>query len=191
MIGINIAESVFSNKDKQLVPLTQNNTPTDDLRPSEKVTFKNGFCSLQMQVSAQKKKSFWDTLLQIIKPVVNSSVFGILPIPKLYIDTAKTITAAFDQFESQSRLVRVLGGKSYEFRIYDGKPDADLKFRPGHWVILDSEFAGQHMDANSNLSGVYLDIPGLLYQLKDSSNRPIDTTYTVAQVRLNKVVPHS
>jgi len=60
-------------------------------------------------------------------------------------------------------------------------------FRPGKWVILDSQFASANMDSKSDLSGVYLDIPGLLYQSNDSKNQVIDTTYTVADLELTKV----
>jgi hypothetical protein len=189
MTGVDIAQKYFSSKDKQLLPLAQNNKPTDEFRPAEKVNFKNGFCTLQMNISAQRKKSFWDKLLQVIKPIVNSSVFGILPVPKLYLDTAKTLTATFDQLASQSSLIPVLTGNAYEFRIYDGTPATDLKFRPGHWVIVDSDFASAHMDSKHNLAGVFLDIPGLQYQLKDSNNQSVDTTYMVCKIGLDKVTP--
>jgi hypothetical protein len=184
--GIDVADKVFARGDKQLAPLNQNNTPTEQLRPAEQVTIKKGLCTLQLNIAAQKKHSFWDTLLSVVKKFENSSVFGLLPIPKIYLDTATAVTTAFDQLTSQSKLLPVLTGKSYEFRIYDGSPTADLKFRPGHWVILDSDFAAKNMDTNSNLPNIKLDIPGLLYQLKDKNNQPVDTTYSVTNVLLNQ-----
>jgi hypothetical protein len=184
MSGIDIADKIFAKGDKQLAPLSQNNTPTEQLRPAEQVTIKKGFCSLQLNISAQKKHSFWDTLLAVVKKFENSPIFGMLPIPKIYLDTAAAVTTAFDQIASQSKLLPVLTGKAYEFRIYDGSPATDLKFRPGHWVILDSDFAAKNMDKNSNLPNIKLDIPGLLYQLKDANNQTVDTTYSVANIRL-------
>lgn len=186
MSGIDVAQKIFATNDKQLTPLSQNNTPTEQLRPAEQVTIKKGFCTLQLNISAQKKNSFWDTLLAVVKKFENSPVFGLLPIPKIYLNTATALTTTFDQLASQSKLLPVLTGRAYEFRIYDGSPAADLKFRPGHWVILDSAFATKNMDKNSNLPGLKLDIPGLLYQLKDANNQPVDTTYSVTKLQLTK-----
>jgi len=186
MSGIDVADNIFAKSDKQLAPLSQNNTPTEQLRPAEQVTIKKGFATLQLNIAAQKKHSFWDTLLAVVKKFENSPIFGVLPIPKIYLDTATAVTTAFDQLASQSQLLPVLTGKAYEFRIYDGSPATDLKFRPGHWVILDSVFATKNMDTNSNLPKIKLDIPGLLYQLKDANNQPIDTTYSVANIRLSQ-----
>lgn len=188
MTGINIAGNLFSSKDPQLAPLTQNNKPTDTLRAAESVTFRKGICTMGISLNAQKKKSFWDKLLSAVKAFVGSPVFGILPIPKLYETAIESVTAALNELQSQSRLITVLGGDSYGYKLYAGSnPGADLTFRPGHWVIIDSTFASTHMDARSNLSGVYLDIPGLLYQLKDSNNQVVDTTYTVAEIELTPV----
>jgi hypothetical protein len=186
MTGINVAQDLFSNKDNQLAPLTQNNKPTDSLRPAETVTFKKGLCTIGITLCAQKKKSVWDKLLSAVKAFTGSSVFGMLPIPKLYQTAIQSVTASLNQLQSQSSLITVLGGKSYGYKLYDGSnSDADLTFRSGHWVVLDSEFAASHMDSKSNLSGVYLDIPGLLYQLKGSNNQVVDTTYTVAELSLS------
>jgi hypothetical protein len=191
MTGINVAQSIFSPKDSHLAPLTQNNKPTDTLRPAEAATFKKGICSLAITLSAQKKNSLWDKLLATVKAVVGSPIFGMLPIPKLYQTAIQSVTASLNQLESQSHLVTVLGGRSYNYKLYQGaNSGADLTFRPGHWVVIDSTFAAAHMDSKSNLVGVYLDIPGLLYQLKDKNNQVVDTTYTVAYLDLTTVPSH-
>jgi hypothetical protein len=189
MTGINVAQSIFSNKDAQLAPLTQNNKPTDALRPAETVTFKKGVCTIGITLSAQRKQSIWDKLLSAVKAFAGSTIFGMLPIPKLYQTAIQSVTASLNQLQAQSNLIRVLGGNSYGYKLYDGSnSNADLIFRSGHWVILDSEFAAAHMDPHKgNLSGIYLDIPGLLYQLKDSNDQVVDTTYTVAELDLTRV----
>jgi hypothetical protein len=108
-----------------------------------------------------------------------------LPIPKLYQTAIQSVTASLSQLQTQSNLIKILGGNSYGYKLYKGaNSDADLTFRPGHWVLLNSEFAAAHMDSKSNLSGIYLDIPGLLYQLKDSNNQVVDTTYAVVNLDL-------
>ena len=186
MTGINVAQTIFG-KDGQLASLTQNNKPTDSLRPAEIVTFKKGICTLGITLNAQKKQSIWDKLLGAVKAFTGSTVFGMLPIPKLYQSAIQSVTASLNQLQSQSNLVTILGGNSYPYKLYDGaNSNADLIFRPGHWVVLDSDFAAAHMDAKGNLSSVYLDIPGLLYQLKDSNNQIVDTTYTVADLQLTQ-----
>jgi hypothetical protein len=188
MTAINVAQGLFSSKDPQLAPLTQNNKPTDTLRPAEAVTFKKGVCSLAITLSAQKKRSLWDKLLSVVKAFTGSSIFGMLPIPKLYQTAIQSVTASLNQLQTQSSLITVLGGNSYDYKLYSGaSSNADLTFRPGHWVVIDSNFAAAHMDTKSNLAGVYLDIPGLLYQLKDSNNQVVDTTYTVAELDLQAV----
>jgi hypothetical protein len=184
MTGINVAQSVFS-KDGQLIPLSQNNKPTDSLRPAETVTFKKGICTIGITLSAQRKQSIWDKLLSAVKTFAGSPIFGMLPIPKLYQTAIQSVTASLSQLQTQSNLIKILGGNSYGYKLYKGaNSDADLTFRPGHWVLLNSEFAAAHMDSKSNLSGIYLDIPGLLYQLKDSNNQVVDTTYAVVNLDL-------
>lgn len=188
MTGISIAQSIFSAKDGQLAALSQNNKPTEALQKSEAVVFKKGNCTLGITINAQKKKSVWDTLLGVVKAFAGSTVFGILPIPKLYQTAITSVTAALDQLRAQSKVIEVLGGRSYEYKLYAGaNAGADLVFRPGHWVVIDSEFAHAHMDDSGNLSHVYLDIPGLLYQLKDANNRAVDSTYTVVDLNLARV----
>lgn len=188
MTGITVAESIFSNKDPNLTPLTQNNKPTDALRPAEVATFKKGICSLAITLSAQKKHSLWDTLLAAVKAFTGSPVFGMLPIPKLYQTAIQSVTASLNQLQTQSHLITILGGNSYAYKLYQGaNSNADLTFRPGHWVIINSKFAAANMDAKSNLNGIYLDIPGLLYQLKDKNNQVVDATYTVAELDLTPV----
>jgi hypothetical protein len=188
MTGINIAQDIFSTKDTQLAALTQNNKPTEVLQKSEAVLFKKGNCTLGITINAQKKKSVWDSLLGVVKKFTGSAVFGVLPIPKLYQTAIQSVTAALGQLMTQSRVIEVLGGMSYEYQLYGGaNARADLVFRPGRWVVLDSEFAQAHMDRNHNLAGVYLDIPGLLYQLKDANNQSVDTTYTVLDLNLDRV----
>jgi hypothetical protein len=185
MTGINVVQSALSGKDPQLLPLTQNNKPTDSLRPAETVVFKKGICSLAVTLSAQKKKSLWDVLLAAVQAIAGSPIFGMLPIPKLYQTAVQSVTASLNQLQSQSHLTTILGGKSYGYKIYDGaSQNADLIFRPGHWVVVESNFAAANMDANSNLTGVFLDIPGLLYQLKDKDNKVVDTTYSVSYLDL-------
>ncbi|GEM_PF-6997096 len=187
MTGINVAQSLFSARDGQLATLTQNNKPTEALQKSEAVVFKKGNCTLGITINAQRKKSVWDILLSTVKKFAGSAVFGVLPIPKLYQTAIQSVTAALDQLTTQSRVIQVLGGRSYEYRLYEGTTKADLVFRPGHWVVLDSEFAAAHMDRDRNLAGVYLDIPGLLYQLKDANGQRVDTTYTVLDLKLDPV----
>lgn len=188
MTGINVAQSIFSGRDGQLATLSQNNKPTNSLQKSEAVTFRKGKCSIGITINAQKKQSVWDRLLSAIKAFTGSTVFGILPIPKLYQTAIQSVTVALNQLQVQSKVIKVLGGNSYEYKLYEGaNSHADLIFRPGHWVVLDSEFAEAHMDRNRNLSGIYLDVPGLLYQLKDSNNQLADTTYTVVDLDLSSV----
>jgi hypothetical protein len=171
----------------QLATLAKNNTPTQGLQKSEAVLFKKGNCTLGITINAQKKKSVWDFLLGAAKSFAGSAVFGILPIPKLYQTAITSVTAALDQLNTQSNLIAVLEGRSYEYKLYEGASvDADVVFRPGHWVVMDSEFAAARMDRSRNLAGVYLDIPGLLYQLKDANNQLVDTTYTVLDLNLER-----
>jgi hypothetical protein len=185
MTGINVIQNIFSSKDSKLVSLNSNNQPTSSLRKPEVVTFKKGICSLALTLSAQKKKSVWDHLLAAVKTFTGSSVFGMLPIPKLYESAIQSVTASLDQLETQSNLIRILSGNAYRYKLYDGaNASADLVLRNGHWVVLNADFAAAHMDADRNLKDVYLDIPGLLYQLKDQNNQRIDTTYAVAQLDL-------
>lgn len=60
MTGIQVAQGVFGNGGKDPAQLTQNNKPTNSLRPAEATVFKKGICSLSITLSAQKKKSIWD-----------------------------------------------------------------------------------------------------------------------------------
>lgn len=187
MTGIEIAQNIFGGKDGQLASVNQNNKPTDTLPKSEAVVFRKGQCSLAITINAQRKESIWDKLLRAIQAFAGSAVFGVLPIPKLYQTALKSVTAALKQLQDQSKVIRVLAGNSYEYKLYNGaNSSADLTFRPGHWVIVDSEFARAHMDQNYNLSKIYLDVPGLLYELKDANDRPVDTTYTIVDLRLSE-----
>lgn len=188
MTGIETAQNIFGGKDGQLASLNQNNKPTETLQKSEAVVFRKGQCSLAITINAQKKQSIWDKLLSALYAFTGSSVFGILPIPKLYQTAVKSVTAALKQLQDQSKVIRVLAGNSYDYKLYEGaNPGSDLVFRPGHWVVLDSEFAAAHMDRDrNNLSKIYLDVPGLLYELKDSNDQPVDTTYTVVDLRLSE-----
>lgn len=191
MTGINVAQGLFGNTGKDPAQLNQNNKPTNSFRPAEATIFKKGVCSLSLTLSAQKKKSVWDKLLAAVKAFTGSSVFGMLPIPKLYQTAVQSVTASLEQLKSQSNLIPVLTGNSYNYKLYSGaNPSADLVFRPGHWVVINSAYAAAHMDANKNLSDTVLDIPGLLYQLKDKNNQVVDTTYTVAQLDLTPVPAH-
>lgn len=187
MTGIEIAKNIFGGKDGQLASLNQNNKPTDTLQKPEAVIFRKGQCSLAITINAQKKQSIWDKLLSAIQAFAGSPVFGVLPIPKLYETAVKSVTAALKQLQDQSKVIRVLAGNSYDYKLYEGaNPGSDLVFRPGHWVVLDSEFATAHMDRDHNLSKISLDVPGLLYELKDANDQPVDTTYTVVDLRLSE-----
>jgi hypothetical protein len=188
MTGVDIVSSLFSKKDGQLVPLTQNNSPTSALRPSEAVVVKNGICNLAMNVVAQKKKSLWDRLLAAVHAIMGSPVFGILPIPKLYLDAANSIASALQELTKVSNLITVLNSQPYPFKLYEGAAGfADMKFRPGHWVVVNGDFAASSWDADRNLPGVKLDIRGF-YRLINPSGQPIDTTYTVAEIDLTKLL---
>jgi len=197
MTGIKVAEGLLNKNDSQsmsLSPSTQSgatnnkaNEPTAQLSSSESVVIKNGVCQLAVTLQAQRKNSFWDKLLSAVKSFSNSSIFGLLPIPKLYQTALQSITASLNQLNTQSPLTTVLGGMSYNYKLYSGaNKSADLTLRSGHWVFLDSGFAQDHFDQSNNLKDVYLNIPHLLYQLTDSSNQPIDTTYVVVYLDLTK-----
>jgi hypothetical protein len=185
MAGLQIASDFMSGQDSRLLSLTDNNQMTD-FRPAEQVQIVNGQVDMMVSLAGQKKKSFWDDLLQIFKSVTDSPIFGLLPIPKLYSTAVSALNAFFNQVEQQQRLIKVLSGKKLKFRIYDGTSTNPFLLKPGYWVILDAQAAASHMDNMQNLDLV-LDVPGQLYEVKDKDNRPVDITYCVAQILLPPV----
>jgi hypothetical protein len=184
-MGLQFASNFLGGADKKSFGLTDNNTPTKEFRKSERVIITDGGGEIQTFVAAQKKKSIWDNLLQIVKAFAESPVLGILPIPKLLPEAVKTLSGTFDYIQSKEQLIPVLGGLKQRFRLYDGAPaasvpDGVLVLRPGFWVVLDADFAQQHWDANRNLPDLVLDLYGQLYELRDKSEKPVDTTYCVS-----------
>ena len=189
MTGIDIASGIFA-KGGNLATVKDNNRPTNVLRPAEAIVFKKGICNLAVTINAQKKKSFWDRLLSFSNSFANSAVFGVLPLPALYQTATKTFTALLTEIQKQHELFAVISSRCYAFKLYSGATNSntEFNFRPGRWVVIDSVFASAHMDANKNLPDIYLDIPGLLFEVKNrKTNAPVDTTYTVVDFNLTPI----
>ena len=200
MTGIKLAQGLLNKNDSQSVSLSQTSTssnnsnkPTAALASSEAVVFKKGICQLAVTLEAQQKQSVWDRLLGLLK--TGSSIVGLLPIPKLYQTALNSVLASLNQLQTQtknSNLITVLGGMSYNYKLYDGaNSGADLTLRPGKWVFIDSGFAQDNFDSQNNLKDVHLFVGGELYQVTDQNNKPIDTTYVVVNVDLSKAATAS
>jgi hypothetical protein len=195
MTGIKLAQTLLNKNDSHSVSLSQSSTssnnankPTAKLASSEAVVFKKGICQLAVTLEAQKKQSVWDRIMGLLKSA--STITGLLPIPKLYETALNSVLSSLDQLQAQtanSRLITILGGLSYNYKLYDGaNKSADLTLRPGKWVFIDSGFAQDHFDSQNNLKDAYLFVGGELYQVTDPNNKPIDTTYVVVDLDLTK-----
>jgi hypothetical protein len=195
MTGIKLAQNLLNKNDPQSVSLSQAstsnnnaNTPTAKLASAEGVAIKKGVCQLAVTLEAQQKQSVWDRLMGLLKTA--STVTGLLPIPKLYQTALNSVLSSLDQLQAQnakSHLLTILGGMSYNYKLYSGaNSGADLTLRSGKWVFIDSGFAQDNFDAQNNLKNAYLFIGGELYQVTDENNKPIDTTYVVVNLQLDK-----
>jgi hypothetical protein len=187
MAGLQFAGDYLSGKDSKLLTLSANNQLTN-FPPSEQISIVDGQVSLIVGLAGQKKKSFWDDLVQIFQSFTNSPVFGLLPIPKLYSTAAQTVVALLNQVEQQQRLIPLLSGKKLDFRLYDGASTNPFLLKPGFWVLMNAQEAASHIDKTShNINDLVLDIPGQLYEMKDKNGNAVDMTYCVSRVLLPAV----
>jgi hypothetical protein len=190
MAGINVASQFMGGSDGKLVSL-QSGSGENQLTsfpPAEQVAITNGQIEIMVGLAGQKKASFWDHLLTIVKEITNSPIFGLLPIPKLYQTASQTVETLLSQVEQSNRLVQVLNGKKLFFRICNGSAIDPLHvfvLRSGYWIVLDAQSAGPKIDPTThNIDDWSLDVEGEQYELKDKDNHPVDITYSVASILL-------
>ena len=169
--------------DQRLRPLLENNKPTSKFRPSAKIEVRSGSGEFQLQVAAQKKESIWRKILSIGGAVVNSPLFATLPIPKLVPQGLQFVNAVLDHLESTERLTPIWTSAKIPFRLYEGARKANpFALRPGFWATIDRTFAEQHLDANQNLTDVFLNLGGQFFELATANGQPINANYSVMEL---------
>jgi hypothetical protein len=185
--GINVFGGGKSGIDQRLQTLTQNNKPTAQLKPTSKIDISNGKGLFQIQVFGQKKDSFWKKLLTLVTGVLNSPIFGTLPIPKLVPEAVTFASAVLDHLQGSDPLIEVLSSNPLDFKLYNGVTSAPpFTLRDGTWVTIDRAKVVGSLDANSNLPGYVVDLPGQFYELKDKNAKAIDANYAVLTLDLAK-----
>jgi hypothetical protein len=186
MAGLDFASQYLSGKDSKLLSLSDNNQLNGGVPASQQIQITDGQVSMMVGLAGQKKKSWWDTFIQLFQSVTNSPLFGLLPLPKLAVSAVSAIDSLLNQVEQQEKLVQVLQGKKLPFRLYDGTSTNPFLLKPGTWVVLDALSASSHIDsASHNIKDLVVDIPGQLFELKTKDGAAVDMTYSV----LNILIP--
>ncbi|WP_263352722.1 hypothetical protein [Acidicapsa acidisoli] len=189
--GVNIASDSMKGADKQST-LAQQNSLTSFSSPGDNVTIVNGELQLQLGLAVMKKESIWDHIIKAFGTVSDSGLLGLIPMPKLALDTVKAIGTMAAQLSQQHDLIPILKGKLLDFRLYDGSSSNPFLLKPGFWVVMNSTQAAPLMDSNHNIKkDIVLDIPGQQYDVVDTTDpnhpKPIDITYAVTNFKLSQV----
>jgi hypothetical protein len=186
MAAIQIGNEFLAGKDQKLLPFSDNNQLTN-FQASDQITIADGQVSLRFGIAGQKKDTFWTWLIGLFTTAANSPIVGMLPIPKLAATAVDAFGKLLDQAQKSDKLVQALNGKLLQFRIYDGTSSAPFLLRPGYWVLLDAVTAKKYFDKDSNISGLILDVPGQLYEMVNTKDQPVDTTYCVFSLLIPQV----
>lgn len=155
--------------------------PTKDFTGSARIAIEDGLGRLQLQLFAQKKKSFWSQFLKIASAATDSFAFGVMPIPKLLSQGVKFTSSVLDYFQVRDRLVPILTSGQLPFRILSSVNAADFTLRPGTWVAVERDFAMAHVDGNTNLPDFKVNLPGLFFEVTDKKNTAIPVDYMVCK----------
>lgn len=174
--------------DKRLKAFVSNNQPTSRFRPSEKIEIATGTANFLLQLAAQKKQSWWRTLLTIGGQVLNSPLFAILPIPKLFPEALQFANTVLDHLQGSEPLVPVWTSAGIPFKLYEGAtPATPFTMRPGFWLTIDRRYAEGHLDANQNLQNHIIDLPGQFWELKANGTTAVDANYSVLELTFPKI----
>jgi hypothetical protein len=159
--------------------------------PQDQIAISDGEVSITLALQAQKKGSWWDTVLSALGAVTNSPLFAVVPMAKLIGQTVDAITEMTSKIEQTEKLVVILQGSKLECKIYDtGVSTQPYVLKPGFWLMANYSEISPYVDFGNkeNLKqGIILDFADQQYDVLDTNNnhKPIDVTYSVIEMTLS------
>ncbi len=190
--ALSTAQNWIGGADKQSVSVSgSQNQLTNIPAPQDQIEISDGEVSITLALQAQKKGSWWDTVLSALGAVTNSPLFAVVPMAKLIGQTVDAITQMTSKIEQTEKLVVILQGSKLECKIYDtGVSTQPYVLRPGFWLMANYSETSQYVDFGNkeNLKqGIILDFADQQYDVLDTNNnhKPIDVTYAVIEMTLS------